>query len=178
VKSQKQVHEGVLGRVRLAAKYASQLFMNRIRSLMAKKGYREEAADLIAGEIVQDPSLLARTIAEEEHGLREEAIEKPVSAGLYTGIAYFISSLIRNTLPARPPDTSIPTALDSGGWSRPRNNRIHNRHLSEPATQEKNPRDDASRIRISSRDIHDRKNILHDIRDKRGVKLQTVGSRR
>jgi len=93
-KSQKQVHEGVLERVRLAAKYASQLFMNRIRSLMAKKGYREEAADLIAGEIVQDPSLLARTIAEEEHGLREEAIEKPVSAGLYTGIAYFISSLI------------------------------------------------------------------------------------
>jgi len=93
-KSQKQVHEGVLGRVRLAAKYASRLFMNRIRSLMVKKGYREEAADLIAGEIVQDPSLLARTIAEEEHGLREEAIEKPASAGLYTGIAYFISSLI------------------------------------------------------------------------------------
>jgi len=137
VKSQKQVHEGVLGRVRLAAKYASQLFMNRLRSLMAKKGYREEAADLIAGEIVQDPSLLARTIAEEEHGLREEAIEKPVSAGLYTGIAYFISSLIRNTLPARPPDTSIPTALDSGGWSRPRNNRIHNRHLRELAIKRK-----------------------------------------
>ncbi|MCL7393759.1 MAG: VIT1/CCC1 transporter family protein [Thaumarchaeota archaeon] len=93
-KSQKQVHEGVLGRVRLAARYTSQLFMKRIRSLMIKKGYREETADLIAGEVARDPSLLARTIAEEEHGLREEAIEKPASAGLYTGIAYFISSLI------------------------------------------------------------------------------------
>ena len=41
-----------------------------------------------------DPKLLARVIAEEEYGLREEALENPLRAGAYTGMFYAVGAFV------------------------------------------------------------------------------------
>jgi len=91
-RAQRQVHEGTLERVRIAAEYAAHVFKERIKSFMLRKGYSVEASEKVAAESADDPKLMAKIIAEEEHGLREEALEKPSTAGLYTGLAYLFSA--------------------------------------------------------------------------------------
>lgn len=103
-RAQRQVHEGLLGRVSLAARYAAHVFKERIRRFMIEKGYSEGVSSRIAEESINDSSLVAKVIAEEEYGLRKEKLEKPTAAGLYTGIAYLLSAFI----PVLPYFTGLP----------------------------------------------------------------------
>ena len=93
-RAQRQVHEGILARIWLAAKYAAHVFRKRIRSFMLDKGYCEETSLKVADESMRDPRLMARIIAEEEYGLKEEKLENPAAAGLYTGLAYLLSAFL------------------------------------------------------------------------------------
>ncbi len=94
VKAQKQVRQGILARVKLASKYVAGVFISRIREYMKKRGFSEETADKISSEASKDDELLGKMIAEEEYGLREETLENPLKAGLYTGIFYIMGALI------------------------------------------------------------------------------------
>ena len=93
-RAQRQVHERTLSRILLAARYAAHVFKERIRNFMEDKGYSSEASLKVADESMKDPKLMARIISEEEYGLREEKLENPAAAGLYTGLAYLLSSFL------------------------------------------------------------------------------------
>ena len=94
VRAQRQVRMSVLSRIRVAARYVSHLFTRRVVDYMLKKGFREETAKSIAEDASRNKELLSRVVAEEEYGLREEALENPVKAGLYTGVFYIVGALV------------------------------------------------------------------------------------
>ncbi|MEM2906146.1 MAG: VIT1/CCC1 transporter family protein [Candidatus Bathyarchaeia archaeon] len=93
-RAQRQVHEGMILRIGLAARFAAHIFKERIVGYMRKKGYSEQVSRAIGEESSKDYGLLSRLIAEEERGLREEALEKPSKVGLYTGSFYVIGALV------------------------------------------------------------------------------------
>ncbi len=94
VKAQKEVKEGTLARIRLAAKYAAETLAKRVHEYMVKKGHSEETAEVIARETARNPELLGSVLAEEEYGIREETLENPKVAGLYTGTFYVIGAFL------------------------------------------------------------------------------------
>ena len=94
VRAQRQVHEGVLSQVKTAVRYAAGVFKERVKEYMVRKGFSEETSKSVAEESARDPRLLSRVVAEEEYGLREEALEDPVKAGLYTGLFYILGAAL------------------------------------------------------------------------------------
>ncbi len=94
VKAQREVRVGVLGRIKLASKYVASVLASRVSSYMKRKGISEETSQSIAKEASRNPELLAKVISEEEYGLKEEALENPKVAGLYTGIFYILGAFI------------------------------------------------------------------------------------
>lgn len=91
-RAQRQVHEGTLRRIGLASRYVAHIFREKIREFMKRKGYSEQTSENVAEESLKDSKLMSKIIAEEEYGLREEKLENPSKAGLYTGLAYFFAS--------------------------------------------------------------------------------------
>ena len=59
---------------------------------MRRKGFSDKTSEAIADEALRNRELLRKIIAE-EYGLKEEALEKPAKAGLYTGTFYIIGVL-------------------------------------------------------------------------------------
>ena len=94
VRAQRQVHEGVLKRISVASRYVAHLFKDRIISYMVRKGYSEEVSKAVAEESSKNHRLLSIVIAEEEYGLREEALEDPIKAGIYTGMFYALGAFV------------------------------------------------------------------------------------
>ena len=94
VKAQKEVKEGTLARIKLAAKYAAKTLAKRVREFMIRKGHSEETAEAIAKETARNPELLGSVLAEEEYGIKEETLESPKVAGLYTGMFYILGAFI------------------------------------------------------------------------------------
>lgn len=94
VRAQRQVRLSILSRIKLAAKYVAHVFSIRVVQYMRKKQISSELAEKIAEEAAYKKDLLGRIIAEEEYGLREEALENPVKAGLYTGSFYIIGAMV------------------------------------------------------------------------------------
>ncbi len=94
VKAQKEVKEGTLARIKLAAKYAAEILAKRVREFMIKKGHSEKTAEAIAKETARNPELLGSVLAEEEYGIKEETLENPKVAGLYTGMFYILGAFI------------------------------------------------------------------------------------
>jgi len=94
VKAQKEVKEGTLARIKLAAKYAAETLAKRVRDYMIRKGHSRETAETIAKETTDNPELLSSILAEEEYGIKEEALENPKVAGMYTGLFYVLGAFI------------------------------------------------------------------------------------
>ncbi len=94
VRAQKQVRLGVLSRIILASRHIPEIFLNRVKHYMKKKGFGDETSEMIAKDALENRELLARIIGEEEYGIREEALESPGKAGLYTGLFYIIGALL------------------------------------------------------------------------------------
>ncbi|RLE67679.1 MAG: rubrerythrin family protein [Thermoprotei archaeon] len=93
-RAQRQVHEGILHKVKIASKYVASIFRDRIFSYMREKGYSKSLSKNIAEESFKNKKLLSKIIAEEEYGLREEALESPFKSGIYTGLFYMIGAFV------------------------------------------------------------------------------------
>jgi len=94
VKAQRQVHEGLLRHVGAAARYAARVFRDRVVGYMTRKGFSRRVSEALAEESVKNEKLLSRIVAEEEYGLREESLEDPGKAGLYTGFFYMVGAAL------------------------------------------------------------------------------------
>ena len=94
VRAQRQVHESTLMRIAAASRYVAHVFKSRLIGCMTRKGYSRTVSEAVAEESSKDPKLLARVIAEEEYGLREEALENPLRAGAYTGMFYAVGAFV------------------------------------------------------------------------------------
>jgi VIT1/CCC1 family predicted Fe2+/Mn2+ transporter len=94
VKAQRDVKRGTLERVKLAAKYAGRELMLRVRNYFMGKGFSERVAEPASEEAGKNPELLSRLVSEEEYGLREESLDDPKKAGLYTGIFYILGAFV------------------------------------------------------------------------------------
>ncbi len=76
-----------------AAKYATEALLNRVVSRLKERGFKEDSLDNIKRDLMENIDLLGKVAAEEEHGIREEVIEEPFKAGLYTGLFYILGSI-------------------------------------------------------------------------------------
>lgn len=113
VKTQGQVRLSILDRVRLASKHVSYLFKSRIEKYMVEKGFSPRLSREVAKEAVVKPEVTSRIIAEEEYGLKEESIEDPTKASIYTGLSYILGAILTLTpyLAGLPTITSMPLSL-------------------------------------------------------------------
>lgn len=67
--------------------------VEEIRQIFANKGFKGETLEQIVKKITSDKKLWIKTMLREEYGLPEE-IRSPISAGLYTFIAFVVCGLI------------------------------------------------------------------------------------
>lgn len=91
----KQVRLSIISRVKLAAKYVAHVFRARVVQYIK---ISNELAEKIAEEASNKRDLLGKIIVEEEYGLREEALENPIKAGLYTGTFYIVGATVPQSL--------------------------------------------------------------------------------
>ncbi len=94
VKAQREVRVGLLERIKLSAKYVSHLLSSRVANYMQRKGFSDKLSNQIGEESSEKPELLSKVIGEEEYGLKEESLENPKVAGLYTGLFYILGAFI------------------------------------------------------------------------------------
>jgi len=93
VRAQKQVRLGVLSRLKIVARYAAHILIEKVVNYMTRRGLREETAKVIAEE-AQKRGVLDKVVAEEEYGIREERLESPIRAGIYTGLFYVVGAFV------------------------------------------------------------------------------------
>jgi len=94
VRAQRQVRIGVLESIKLASRYVAHLLRRKIEEYMKNKGFSNEVSRKIADEASSNKDLLAKIVAEEKYGLKEEKLEDPRKAGLYTGVFYIIGAIV------------------------------------------------------------------------------------
>ena len=94
VRAQRQVRVGILESIKLASRYVAHLLRRKIEEYMKNKGFSNEVSRKIADEASSNKDLLAKIVAEEKYGLKEEKLEDPRKAGLYTGVFYIIGAIV------------------------------------------------------------------------------------
>ena len=94
VKAQRDVRLGILERIKLTARLVGHLLTTRVKSYYMKRGFSESTSESVAQEAGKKPELLGKLIGEEEYGLKEEKLESPFLAGLYTGIFYVLGAFL------------------------------------------------------------------------------------
>ncbi len=94
VKAQRDVKLGTLERIKLAARYATNILVERVKASLLKRGYSRDAVEKIGEDAKANPDILSKIVAEEEYGISEESIENPRIASLYTGIFYIIGAFV------------------------------------------------------------------------------------
>ncbi len=93
VKAQKEVRVGIINRVASAVKYASLALIKRFYKKLIHRGFSKNVIDLMIKDLERNKSLLKNFAIKEEYGLKEETLENPIRAGVYTGLFYIIGSL-------------------------------------------------------------------------------------
>ncbi len=94
VRAQRQVRENIISRMRLIAEYVPNILVDRVKKLFLKKGFTEKTSEEVAIEASRNKKLLADLVISEEYGLKEEVLENPVKAGIYTGVFYLIGAFV------------------------------------------------------------------------------------
>ena len=94
VRAQRQVRGNIISRIRLVAEYVPTILIDRIKKLFMKKGFTEKTSEKVALEALHDKKLLADLVISEEYGLKEEVLENPVKAGIYTGVFYLVGAFV------------------------------------------------------------------------------------
>jgi predicted membrane protein (TIGR00267 family) len=108
-RTQKQVRLGILNRIRSASESVPHIYMQKVIDYMRKKELSEETARTIAEE-AREKNLLTRIVAEEEYGIKEEALGNPFKSAAYAGlfriigtvlplIPFFLNIPIRDSIP-------------------------------------------------------------------------------
>jgi len=84
---------GTFYRMASAAKYATRALVNRVLKKMRRRGFKEDTLKKLGEDLNKNIELLGKIAAEEEHGFKEETLENPGKAGIYTGLFYIIGSI-------------------------------------------------------------------------------------
>lgn len=92
-RTQNLVKKGILARLKVSTEAIPQLFTDRIRKYMEKKSLSEEATQAIVTEATRNLDYLNQVIAEEEYGIREEALGNPLTNALYAGFFRVIGTI-------------------------------------------------------------------------------------
>ena len=92
VRAQKQVRLSVLTRLRIIARYATHILVDKVVGYVRGWRLREEIAKTVA-EGARKSNVLDKIVAEKEYGIKEEKLESPLKSGLYAGIFYAIGAL-------------------------------------------------------------------------------------
>ncbi len=93
VRAQKQIRLGVITRLRLAGKYARSTLVSILTKRLRERGISEKVTKELVRGVQENGKLLSDLVASEEYGIKEERLEEPVKAGLYTGISYILGAL-------------------------------------------------------------------------------------
>jgi len=93
-RTQKQVKVEILSRLKMAAESAPKVFVQRVIKYMKRKEISEETSRFIAEEASRKQGLLNRIIAEEEYGIREEALGNPFKTSIYAGLYRIIGTIL------------------------------------------------------------------------------------
>ena len=93
-RTQKQVKVEILSRLKMAAESAPKVFVQRVIKYMKRKEISEETSKVIAEEASRKQDLLNRIIAEEEYGIREEALGNPLKTSIYAGFYRIIGTIL------------------------------------------------------------------------------------
>ena len=93
-RTQKQVKVEILSRLKMAAESAPKVFVQRVIKYMKRKEISEETSRFIAEEASRKQDLLNRIIAEEEYGIREEALGNPFKTSIYAGLYRIIGTIL------------------------------------------------------------------------------------
>lgn len=107
VKSQKEVRLGTLSTVREIIRSVPSAVARMLRKALRGKGLSEDTAEVLLRDATKDESLMRRLVAEEMYELKEEMIEDPGKAGLYTGSFYILGAVV----PLIPYFLSLPVGL-------------------------------------------------------------------
>lgn len=92
-RTQRQVRLGILNRIRSASESVPQVYMQKVMGYMRKKELSEEIARAIAEE-AHEKNLLTRIVAEEEYGIKEEALGNPLKSAVYAGLFRIIGTIL------------------------------------------------------------------------------------
>ncbi len=94
VKAQKEVRLGTLSTVRNIIRSIPSAVTGMLRKALIGKGLREEVADALVKDAAGNDALMRRLVAEEIYEIKEEMIEDPGKAGLYTGAFYILGAVV------------------------------------------------------------------------------------
>jgi len=98
IKSQKEVKEKQIKRIRTESAVAKRYRLRRLGEILARRGLRSKKLNLLIKDLSENEEALAEISLREDLGLSEEVLEDPKRSALYTGVFYIIGAFIP-TLP-------------------------------------------------------------------------------
>ena len=87
------IQEDILNRLKTMCECAPHAYLRRIEKYMKGKQYSEDTALKIAEE-AREKRMIERIIAQEEYGIREEALGNPLESALYAGCFKVIGTVL------------------------------------------------------------------------------------
>ncbi len=94
VKAQREVRLGTLSTVRNIIRSIPAAVMGMLKKALRGKGISEDAAKALIRDAARDEALMRKLVAEEVYEIKEEMIEDPGKAGLYTGAFYILGAVV------------------------------------------------------------------------------------
>lgn len=94
VKAQKEVRLGTLSTVRSIIKSIPAAVTGMLRKALMSKGISDDAAEVLIRDATNNEALMRRLVTEEVYEIKEEMIEDPKKAGLYTGAFYILGAVV------------------------------------------------------------------------------------
>jgi VIT1/CCC1 family predicted Fe2+/Mn2+ transporter len=102
----RQIKEDILERIKMTCECAPHAYLRRIEKYMRDRDFSDETILRIA-EDAREKHLIERIIAEEEYGIKEEALGNPLESALYAGLFKVIGTI----LPLLPYFAGFPVSL-------------------------------------------------------------------
>ncbi len=94
IKSQKEIKEGQIEKIRIESMVAKEHRLRRISEILARRGLRSRTLSLLLKDLSENEDALAEISLREDLGLSEEVLEDPKRSAAYTGVFYIIGALV------------------------------------------------------------------------------------
>jgi len=94
IKSQKEVKEGQIEKIRMESAVARGHRLRRIGEILARRGLKPKTLSLLLKDLSENEEALAEISIREDLGLSEEVLEDPKRSAAYTGVFYIIGALV------------------------------------------------------------------------------------